>query len=444
MSGALAERLLDLALKGGADEAEVFLKRSKSLGIEVREQKVDTLETSVTAGFCLRVIKDKCLGFSYSTSPDELALMAERALAAARFTEPDEALGLPGPGGASPVKVFDEAVALLPEQDAIERVMLIERTAFAADKRVRKVRKAAGHFGSSDTYIVNSRGVNVHYSSTGCSAQITLVAEEDGESQMGWDYEGGRFLSEVRFEQVGLRGAESALRLLGARKTRALKGTVLLDSAIAADFLGVLVAALSSEAVQKKKSMLAGKKGEQVVSPRLTVVDSGLLEGKLGSRPVDDEGVPTTSKRLIDRGVLAGYLYNTYTARKEGVSSTGNAVRGGPLSLPLVGPSCVVLEPSAPQDAAGFSALVKSVATGLYVTETMGMHTANAVSGEFSIGASGVWIEGGVLRHPVKEAVISGTVLDLFKKVALVGDDLRFYGNIGASSLLIEGIDISA
>ncbi|MEW5743871.1 MAG: TldD/PmbA family protein [Nitrospirota bacterium] len=445
MDTLFAERLLDSALRRGADEAEVYLKRSKSLGIDVRDQKIDTLETSVTAGFCLRVIRDRRLGFSYSTAPDDAELVVERALEASRHTEPDDALALPVRSGPAPdLRVFDEAVPALPESEAIERVMLVEKTALDTDSRIRKVRKASGHFGTSDTYILNSHGVDVRYASSGCSAQLMVIAEEDGESQMGWDYEGSRFLSGVQFELVGRRAAQNALRLLGARKTTAVRGFVLLDSSVTTEFLGIFAAALSSESVQKKKSMLAGKKGAQVISTRLTVTDSGMIEGRLGSRPFDDEGVPTTSKRLIDSGVLTGYLYNTYTARKDNVASTGNAVRGGALSLPHVGPTCLVLESSSPERVAGFDRLVRAADRGLYVLETMGMHTANPVSGEFSVGASGVWIENGELRYPVKEAVISGTVLDLFQRVAAVGDDMRFYGNIGASSLLIEDIDISA
>ncbi|MEW6118002.1 MAG: TldD/PmbA family protein [Nitrospirota bacterium] len=443
MERAFALKLMELALRKGADEAEVYAKRSKSLGIEVKGQKIDTLESSTTVGYCIRVIKAKRLGFSYSTDPDEMDRVAEAAVEAAEYTEPDESLGLPSHGKPSEVAIFDTAISSLPEQDAIDRVMLIEKTAFDEDRRIRRVRKAAGYFGASDTYIVNSKGVDIHYASTGCSAQITVIAEEDGESQMGWDYEGSRFLQDLSFERVGRKGARRALQLLGAKKITPLRGFVLLDNSIASEFLGIFATAISSESVQKKKSMLAGKKGAQVASAGINIIDSGLLAGRLGSKPVDDEGVPTSSKVLIERGVLNGYLYNTYTARKDGVSSTGNAVRGGAAGLPLVGPTNLYCEPAGPEYLSDFSSLLKTIDRGLYVIETMGMHTANPISGEFSVGASGLWIEKGEIAYPVKEAVISGNILDLFKNISKVGDDLRFYGNIGSSSLLIEGVDIS-
>ncbi|MFZ5998148.1 MAG: TldD/PmbA family protein [Nitrospirota bacterium] len=443
MERAFALKLMELALRKGADEAEVYAKWSKSLGIEVKGQKIDTLESSTTVGYCIRVIKAKRLGFSYSTDPDEMDRVAEAAVEAAEYTEPDESLGLPSHCKPSEVAIFDTAISSLPEQDAIDHVMLIEKTAFDEDRRIRRVRKAAGYFGAGDTYIVNSKGVDIHYASTGCSAQITVIAEEDGESQMGWDYEGSRFLQDLSFERVGRKGARRALQLLGAKKITPLRGFVLLDNSIASEFLGIFATALSSESVQKKKSMLAGKKGAQVASAGINIIDSGLLAGRLGSKPADDEGVPTSSKVLIERGVLNGYLYNTYTARKEGVSSTGNAVRGGAASLPLVGPTNLYCEPAGPEYLSDFSGLLKTIDRGLYVIETMGMHTANPISGEFSVGASGLWVEKGEITYPVKEAVISGNILDLFKNISKVGDDLRFYGNIGSSSLLIEGVDIS-
>lgn len=447
MNTEFAIKLINIAIKKGADKAEVYVKVSKSLGIEVKEQKLDTLESSMTMGYCIRVFKNNRLGFSYSTNPDEMDTVAENAIEAAKYSEPDDYLDIPTllpptliNGG---VKIFDNAIASISGEDAINHTLLIESSAFNEDNRIKKIRKASGSFSTNNTYIVNSHGINAHYQSTGCSAQIMAIAEEGSESQLGWDYQGSRFLKDISFEQVGRNAARRAIQLLGARKINSIKGFVLLDNSVSTEFLGILSSALSSESVQKKKSVLAGKKGEQVISSRLNIIDSGLLDGKLGSKPVDDEGVPTSHKILIGKGILNGYLYNTYTAKKDGISSTGNAIRGGFTTLPTVGPTNLYIEPASKEYTDNFQKLVKTMNKGIYVIETMGMHTANPISGEFSVGASGLWIEDGEIKHPVKEAVISGNILDLFKKVVMVGDDLRFYGNIGAPSLLIEEIDIS-
>ena len=443
MDLAFAVKLLDRSLAQGADEAEVYIKASKNLGIEVKGQEIETLESSMTAGYGVRVIKNKQLGFSYSTDPAEVSRVVDAALSVAHYAEPDENLGFPLPLQAGGVDIFDRRIASITGDEAIEHVMRIEKAALDTDGRIKKIRKAAGDFGTSDTRIVNSRGIDAFYSATGCSAHITVVAEEGAESQMGYDYEGSRFLDDAAFGRVGSNAAKKALQLLGAKKIAPVKGFILLDSSVAVEFLGILAFALSSESVQKGKSMLAGKKGEQVISPLLNIIDNGLLAGKLGSKPFDGEGVPTTHKALIEKGMLMGYLYNTYTARKEGVQSTGNAARGGAFGLPGVGPTNLYAEPSLPEHAQEFEKLLKSIDKGLYVIETMGMHTANPVSGEFSVGISGLWIENGAACYPVKEAAISGNVLELFRQAVMIGDDVRFYGNIGASSILIEAIDIS-
>jgi len=194
--------------------------------------------------------------------------------------------------------------------------------------------------------------------------------------------------------------------------------------------------------VQKGKSLLAGRVNRVVVSPVISIYDDGRIPLKLGSRPFDDEGVATSKKFLIKDGVLLRYLHNCYTARKDGVMSTGNAVKGGFSALPTVGPLnlCISVSPDVVHTG-GLSSLIDK---GLYITDAMGVHTANPVSGEFSVGVSGLWIEHGHEHYPVKEAIISGNLLDFFGKVKAAGDDLRFYGNLAAPSLLIADVDISA
>lgn len=446
MTEDFVKKLIEIAIDKGADEAEAYVKTSKNLTIEVKERKIDTLESSATAGYCIRVIKDRRLGFSYSTDTNDIESVVEKAIEATRYSEPDDYLELPvyfTPVETEDLKIFDNDIVSLSEADAIKYALLIEEAALSEDNRIKKTRKASGSFNVYNTIIMNSRGINVSYPSTSCIAQTMVISEEGNESQMGWDFQGSRFLKEISFEGVGKTAARRALNLLGAQKIKPLKGFVILDNSIASEFLGILSSSLSSESVQKKRSMLANRKGDLVVSHKINIIDNGQINGRLGSRPVDDEGVPTKKKILIDNGILTGYLYNTYTAKKEGLSSTGNAVRGGFTSIPSVGITNLYIEPSSKNYETDFEGILKRVDRGLYVTETMGMHTANPISGDFSVGASGLWIENGSISHPVKEAVISGNILNMFKNIVIIGDDLRFYGNIGTPSLLIEGIDIS-
>ena len=441
---AFAEEIISQAVKSGADQAEVFMKSYKNLTVDIKCQEVDSLTSSLSYGYGLRVIRNNRLGFAYATDTKDKEAVIKQAVESAVYSDEDSCLGLPEPSEPAQIKVYDPAVTHIKEGDAIHLTMLLEKSAFDTDSRIKKVRKASGSFTTTETVIYNSKSVKTSYLSTSCTAQIMAVAEDGQESQTGWDFSGSRFLSDVSFEKTGQTAAQRSLQLLGARTIAGSRTNVILDNSVTIDFLGIFSSSLSSEALQKGKSLLKDKLGKTIISTRINIIDSGLLSGKLGSRPVDDEGVSTREKTLVHEGILKAYLYNTYTARKGNTHSTGNASRGGFSSLPSVGITNLFIEPASGELCLGRKDLFKSLGKGLYIVDAMGVHTANPVSGDFSLGVTGLWIEGGEIQFPVKEAVISGNILDFFNKVAAVGDDLIFYGNMGAPSLLISDIDISA
>ncbi|HLA00535.1 MAG TPA: TldD/PmbA family protein, partial [Thermodesulfovibrionales bacterium] len=339
-----AGKLIQLALDRGADEAEAFIRSSKDLSIEIKDQQIDALESSLTVGYSLRVMKDKRLGFSYSTDREAFSSVVEKAVEAARWVDRDEYLELPEPSDSASVEIFDPEISSTSEGEAVKKVSLLEQAAYNEDKRIRNIRTARGSFRNSETIIMNSKGVDRQYSSTTCTAQIMAKAEDGRDSQMGWYFMGSRFLNEVSFEDVGKYAARRAVQLLGSKRMYARKTPVILDNLVAVEFMGIFASSLSSESVQKGKSLLSGKKGKKVISPKINMIDNGLIPGRLGSRPVDDEGVPSQDKTLIKEGILTSYLYNTYTAKKEGVSSTGNAVRSSFTGLPSVGLSNLYIE----------------------------------------------------------------------------------------------------
>lgn len=442
-----AEEIISQAVKSGADQAEVFMKSYKNLTVDIKSQEVDSLTSSLSYGYGLRVIRNKRLGFAYATDVKEKDSIIKQAVESAGFSDEDSFLGLPGPSGPSePAKigVYDPAVSNINEDDAIGLTMLLEKSAFDADSRIKKVRKASGSFTTAETVIVNSRAVNASYLSTVCTAQIMAIAEDGQENRTGWDFSGSRFLSDVSFEKTGRTAAKRSVQLLGAKTIAGSRANVILDNSVTIDFLGIFASSLSAEALQKGKSLLQDKLGHAVISPRINIIDSGLRSGKLGSRPVDDEGSPTSEKILVQEGVLQTYLFNTYTARKGNTQSTGNATRGSFSSLPSVGITNLFIEPSAAEECLGKRELFKALGRGLYIVDAMGVHTANPVSGDFSLGVTGLWIEEGEVQFPVKEAVMSGNILEFFNKVVAVGDDLIFYGNMGAPSIMISDVDISA
>lgn len=439
----LATRLIDRAISNGADEAEVFFRAAKNLGIEVKEQRIETLESSISYGYSIRIIKGKKLGFSYATNLGIAEKVVDNALQASEYAEPDDYNGLPSYTNPSIVEIFDKKIASISEKDALDSIMMMELAALNKDAKIKKTRKAAGNFTTSDTYIFNSHGLIADYTSTACSAQIMAIAESGNESQLGWYFSGSRFLDDIDFQNIGAEAAKRALELLNSKKISSTKGYILLDNSVAVDFLSLIAGALSSESVQKGKSLFTKKVGQKVLNERINIIDNGILNRRLGSRPIDDEGVHSQKKILIEEGNLKGFIYNTYTAKKDGVSSTGNALRSGFSNLPSVSPTNLYIESVNDGYTEDFLNLIKNTTKGIYVFETMGMHTANPISGEFSVGVSGLWIENGELKQPIKEAIISGNMVDLFKKIVMLGNDLKFYGNVGSPSLLIEDIDIS-
>jgi len=436
------EEIIKMAMKKGCDGAEVFIKSARGISVEAKKGKVEALEASRDFGIALKVIRNKKLGFSFATSFEGTDNIIDEAIEGTKWTAEDEFVDIPEYVPSGDVSIYDENIDTLKEEDIITAALFLEESAMKYDDRIKRVRKAEVGAGVGNTTIINSRGVNVTYKSSYYSAHVTTLAREnEGDSQMGWDYASSRRMSDVDLASVGKGASKRAIELLGSRKISAVKVPVVLDPSVAVDFLDILSASLSAEAVQKQRSFLAGKRGQHIISKGIDIIDDGALPWGAGTRPVDDEGVPTMNKTLVSRGTLNGYIYNTYTAKKDGVSSTGNAVRGGFKSLPGVGVTNFYIK--APGNGSD-NGLVKSLSRGILILGAMGVHTANPVSGDFSVGISGLWIEHGETIYPVKEAVISGNILGMFKKVEALGNDLKFYGSTGSPSLLIGDMDISA
>jgi PmbA protein len=438
----IAEKILSHATTLKADSADVFLRSFNATSVEVKDQKVDAFERAKDIGAGLRVLKSGRLGFAFTTDLSDAALkvLALAAVTNAQNTAPDPYQSTPAKHQTpySSVAIHDLELVRLTEKEKIDRVMAMEREAFSVDPRIKRIRKAQASFSESETVILNTNGSEVAYQSTACSSSIEVVAEEKGESQAGSEFDVSRFYRKLLIEEVGQRAAQRALDLLGAKHIDSIKAPVVLEATVAQEFLSMLASGFSAESVQKKRSLFIGKLDTAVVSPMITVLDDGLLEGGLGTAPSDDETVPMKKKTIIEQGRLAMFLYNTYTANKDKTASTGNGMRGGFKGLPGVGVTNLYIEPGK----STLQELLAAAGKGLYITEVMGMHTANPISGDFSVGATGFWIEKGEKAYPVREITIAGNILDLMKNVAVVGSDIRFSGRIGSPSLLIKELSV--
>lgn len=416
---------------------EVFYLKKDSFSVEGKDSTFDKRKISTKSLFSIRVLKDQKPGFSTCVEIEKIPDALSSALLIAENSDPDDFIQFPDSEDISNVETFDEELKIAKES-IIDLLLEMQDGAFS-DKRIKKIRNAEVKIVFEERGIVNSKGLKVSYPSTQITAHIIAVAEEK-DSQIGWSYRAERFLRNMDFKSIGLDAATKALMLLNAEKISTFKGFVLLNSAVATEFLELIAQSLSGENYLLGKSIFINKINEQVINEKVEIIDDGLMPEKFGSAPFDGEGVPTKHKILIERGILKNLMHNTYTAKRFGLpSSSGNAVRTD--RGITVGPTNLYIDSNEPKYS--LDELISLIDRGVYVLDVMGMHTANPVSGDFSVGVAGVLVEGGKIKNPVKEVVISGNIGDLFTKVKALGNDLTFYGNLGAPSLLIEGIDIS-
>ncbi|MGD0915624.1 MAG: TldD/PmbA family protein [Thermodesulfobacteriota bacterium] len=460
------DRALKILKGKSIDGYEIYLNQSSHFDIESKDSKVDTLQASLAEGMAVRILKRGRIGFSYATSANPspsvrsvrvdsekdfrggLERTIEDAIASSEATSPDPCFDF-APPLTEPIPrlpIFDEALERVSEKAKIEKAKLVETAARSADMvRIKKVRKASYQEVVSQSTLVNSNGLRFSHASTLTSVSVTAVAEESGESEVGWEFDYSHFINDLDVEKVGRVAGKKALERLGGRRIPSGVFPVLLQNHVASEFLSLLAHSFLAEQVQKGKSPLRGKKGDRFFSPILSLIDDGLHPKGISTSPVDGEGTPSRRTSLVFEGKLLGYLYDRYWANRENMSlglkvgSTGNSRRLGIKSPPVLGISNLFIEPGE----VPLSGLVKDLHQGVMVVEVMGLHTVDPISGDFSLGCSGDWIERGEKVHPVKSIAIAGNLFDLFRKVVRVGEDFRFFGEIGSPSLLVEGLQVS-
>jgi PmbA protein len=438
----VCEQLVALARKAGASDCEAYAERTRESSVKVREGNVEELQQATSKGVGLRVISAGRLGFAYGTdfSKDGLREQVRRALALAKGAAKDEHNVLPRGAllGRGPEGAWDPAIEDIDPAWKLRAARAAESAASQVDPRVRKFEgTSAGDF-LARSAIASSKGASGESRASYAYVVCSPVAEADGQLQTASWSDTRRRLAELQPpEEIGRIAAQRAARMLGARKVKTQKAAILFEPQQAAGFLAGLSGAVNGDLVYKKSSFLAKLLGKRIASEQVTVIDDATLEGGLATRPFDGEGVASQRTVVIDRGVLKGFLYDAYTARKAGARSTGNAVRGWS-SLPHVGTSNFVLE----RGSAGAEEIVRSTRRGLLVTAMLGSG-ANVVTGEYSRGANGLWIEDGQIAHAVQEVTVSGSLLDMLQAIDAVGSDLDLRSSTAAPTLRIGEAVIS-
>lgn len=445
----LASDVIAQALKAGATDAEAVVYEGDEFSALVRLGQVETLKESGSRAIGLRVFVGQRTASTSSSdfSADSIQRLVDGAITLAKITSEDPFAGLPeadefGKIGTDQHLYFEDVNAM-PPAERIETARRVEAAAMAYDTRIQN--SGGGDFDTATSHkiLVNSRGFSGEYRRSYCGfSAMPIAVDEKGGMQRNYWYSAARTTRKLESpEEIGREAARRTLARLGARQVKTQRAPVVFSPEIARSIMGNIFEAANGDAIYRNASFFCGQLGEQVAGENVTVIDDGTMIfdgiGGFGTAPFDGEGLPTRRTVLVERGILKNYVLNTYTAKKLGMKSTGNASRGL-AGNPGIGAGNFYLEPGSVNP----EQLIGDVKSGLYVTETMGFGV-NLVTGDYSQGASGMWIEDGELAFPVEEITIAGNLKDMYKNIAAIGNDLVFRGSSAAPTIRVEDMMIA-
>ncbi len=433
----LAERIVGLAADG--EQVEAVAVHERETEVRAYEGQVESLTAAESQGVGVRVVRDGRQGFAYTGTLDWDAVV--EALGEARdnvdFATPDPFCGIAEPDGVEPadIDLYRPSLADHPTDAKVELALELERLTLAADGRIAGIESVEYSDSLTETAVATTTGIRAAARETACFVSAHALAEQDGETQTGFGFSIAREPSELDVEHAAGEAADRATRMLGAVKPPSGRMTVVLDPWVSAQFLGIVGGTLSGEAVQKGRSLFADRLGDEVASPLVTFTDDPTDTAAVTASARDGEGLATRRNVLIEGGRLDRFVHNSQTARRAGTTSTGSAVRGYS-STPGAGVRAVALTPGT----ASQGELVAGVDDGILVKGVSGLHSGvNPVSGDFSTGAEGLRIRGGVLAEPVREFTIASTIQRMLLGVQAVGCDLRWLPMRAAGVTLVIG-----
>jgi PmbA protein len=440
-----AEAAVGFATKAGAKEADALVESGRQFRVDVLGARVENLKQAQARGLGLRVFVDRRSALVYSSDLREGALkdLAGRAVELARKAQADEHAGLPAKAPAisttsEALGIYDPAVAAMTPEAKIEWAKAMEKAALGVDARIKRHDGCSMQTGVGETVYASSAGPLLTYRNTSIGGFVNPLAD-DGDKQQSGGY--GEFQTHFdrlgSAESIGLEAGRRAIEKVGARGVPTQKVPVIMHPDIAANWIQNVFNAFSGEQVFKKVSYLTEKLGQPIASGMVTLIDDGTMAHGVGSSPFDGEGLPTRQNVLVEGGVLKKFVYNAYWARKAGTESTGNAVRGYQ-NAPGIGNRNLYLKAgtSTPDE------IFASVDRGFYLVDT-GAFGYNPTTGAYSYQAAGFWIEGGKKAFPVQEITVASTTLDMLKNVVMVGNDLKFNGNVNSPTIKIAEMTIS-
>ena len=440
----LASDLVRRAMAGGASAAECVVREGDEFSTLVRLGQVETLKESGSKSIGVRVFFGQRAASTYSSdfSREGLDRMLKSALELAKITSEDPLAGIPEASQlgqlSGDLDLYHKDVYSLPGPDRIDYARRAEKAALVFDPRIKNSEGGSFDAATGHKVLANSHGFVGEYRRSYCSvAAVPIAQTEGGAMQRDYWFSVARTLKKLEPpEQVGKIAAERTLRRLGARKVKTAKVPVVFDPMVSTSILEHIFEGINGDSVYRGASFLAGKLGEKIAGDVVNIIDDGTMPGGFGTSPFDGEGIPTRRTIVIENGVLKSYLLNTYTAKKLGLETTANASRGL-AGTPGIGPGNYFLQPGprTPKE------LLAGITEGLYVTEFLGQG-ANLVTGDYSRGASGLWISGGEFAYPVEEITVAGNLKELFLNISEVANDLEFRGSVACPTIRVDGLTV--
>jgi PmbA protein len=442
----LAAEVVERAVRAGASDAEAVVSEGDEFSVSVRMGEVETLQESGSRGLGLRVYVGQ-RSASASTSdltPDGIELLVSGAMAMVQVTESDPFAGLADREDFGQLDgdlgLYFEDVYSLPAAERIDRARRAEAAALATDARITNSQGGGFDAATGRRVLANSRGFLGEYRTSYCGISAApLASDASGAMQRDFWSSSARRIADLESpESIGGEAARRALRRLGARRVPTQQVPIVFAPEVARSIIGHVFEAASGDSIWRSASFLAGELGKTIANPKITIVDDHTMilptgVGGFGTSPFDGEGLPSRRTVVVEDGVLQTYLLNTYTARKLNMRSTGNATRGGG-----IGGGNLYLLPGAqtPEE------ILADIPNGFYVLSLMGFG-ANLVTGDYSRGASGLWIENGELTYAVEEVTIAGNLREMFQNITAIGNDLIFRSSVTAPTIRVDGMTVA-
>ncbi len=440
----LAADLVSALKKQGADACDAYLTASSGFKTTIRLTQIEKLQQSESKGLGLRVFKDGAAALTFTTDFREKAIenLVRETMEIVKISGSDEFNGLAPNENlgefATDLMIFDQTLSQLSPEKKIEMAREAEQAGRDFDKRITNSNGATWSDSVSQITLANSEGFVGQYQTTNASLSVGLLAEENEVKQTDYWFSSDHFLKKIEAAQtIGKEAARRAISKLGARKIKSQVVPVVIDAEVAGDFVRMIFNAASGINIYRRTSYLVDKLGAQIASPLVTIIDDATISGGLASRPFDAEGVKSSPFTVVDKGILQNYVCDSYSARRLNLTPTGNASRNYQSTISVEATNLYLQKGTEEPEK-----IVKSMRHGLFLNKFFGFGV-NGVTGDFSQGAAGFWIENGEIAFPVQEITLAGNVLSVLKNVELVGNDLSFrFGNIASPTLFISEITV--